>query len=354
MPRACQKPTLHKYVIVPIYHLLAVRLPGNQGVIANCFGEPSNKQEAKLRLPCCHRPKHPEEIPFRRGKPNGPFCPALLQRGRHQISEPPAARKAPRQRLPPHFQPGSTTRAVSAAIASLVPLASSPGRHGRAGRRSSPAASPGRPGSRLCPPSPGQTRTKAQIPFRIPSFKKTTQLLLIKIVYVGMRLINSPSAQEPSHGLCLNEVLKRCLSPVPGLPPDSPWAVAPAGATPPPSPKEAEARGGPARALLWPMLGITLRAGGGISHLLEGIRSAGTHSPYSPGRRPPPRNAPVLTCPTRHRPNRGLRAGMRAAGTRVAWGELQEAPKSPAGGRAEATRQAGAHRAGRQRERCRA
>lgn len=41
--------------------------------------------------------------------------------------------------------------------------------------------------------------------------KKTTHLDLIKSIYVGMRLINSLSTQEPSHCVRLNEVLKCCL-----------------------------------------------------------------------------------------------------------------------------------------------
>ena len=48
-------------------------------------------------------------------------------------------------------------------------------------------------------------------------FKRTTHFHLIKSIYVGMRLINSPSTQEPSHCVCLSEFLKRRLSAGSGL-----------------------------------------------------------------------------------------------------------------------------------------
>lgn len=105
------------------------------------------------------------------------------------------------------------------------PRPSPPSRHWRALRGGTPGQAPGRtplfprhvPGAARAPPHPAQTRTKARVPFRILPSKKTTRLLLIKSVYVGMRLINSPSAQEPAHCVRLNEVLKRCLRTALGL-----------------------------------------------------------------------------------------------------------------------------------------
>lgn len=57
---------------------------------------------------------------------------------------------------------------------------------------------------------------------------------LIKSIYVGMRLINSPSTQEPSHCVHLNEVLNVVSVLYLGqLSPDNTWNVLPSRARPP-------------------------------------------------------------------------------------------------------------------------
>lgn len=91
---------------------------------------------------------------------------------------------------------------------------------------------------------------------------------LIKSIYVGMRLINSPSTQEPSHCVHLNEVLNVVSVLYLGqLSPDNTWSVLPARAVPPCiSYKEMKSPGQPLPALE----GVQSRAqdAGGLSKAL--------------------------------------------------------------------------------------
>lgn len=144
-----------------------------------------------------------EEIRLQRVQENGPSSSAFLPRSRHQPRD--RVHRGLRAHRAARRRERETPRTASGRM-SPAPMHVPLGKTQIKRKIPPPHAPPAR-----------QTRTKAQVLFHILLQKKrTTHLHLIKSIYVGTRLINSPSTREPSHCVRLNEVLERRLSAVPG------------------------------------------------------------------------------------------------------------------------------------------